>query len=112
LLAILILAKAAAKATSGVPGRFQAAVELLVEMVDGQSKGIIHGDRSFIAPLALTVFCLDLPHERDGPVARRSGFRQSGHAIFGAGIPDHAYMRVVPTADLNGTLGMSSACSF
>jgi F-type H+-transporting ATPase subunit a len=56
LLAVLILAKAAAKATSGVPGRFQAAVEILVEMVESQSKSIVHGDRSFIAPLALTVF--------------------------------------------------------
>eukprot|EP01036_Dinobryon_divergens_P021958 gene21958-30180_t len=33
---------AARKATSGVPGRFQAAVELLVEMVDQQAKGIVH----------------------------------------------------------------------
>jgi F-type H+-transporting ATPase subunit a len=33
---------AARKATSGVPGRFQAAVELLVEMVDSQAKGIVH----------------------------------------------------------------------
>jgi F-type H+-transporting ATPase subunit a len=41
---------AAAKATSGVPGRFQAAVEILVEMVESQSKSIVHGDRSFIAP--------------------------------------------------------------
>jgi F-type H+-transporting ATPase subunit a len=29
--------KAARKATSGVPGRFQAAVEILVEMVDSQA---------------------------------------------------------------------------
>ena len=48
--------KAARRATSGVPGRFQAAVEILVEMVDNQAKTIIHGDRSFIAPAALTVF--------------------------------------------------------
>ena len=56
LLTVLILARAAAKATSGVPGRFQAAVEILVEMVESQSKSIVHGDRTFIAPLALTVF--------------------------------------------------------
>ena len=46
---------AARKATSGVPGRFQAAVEFVVELVEDQSKAIVHGDRSFIAPLALTV---------------------------------------------------------
>ncbi|MBI4194485.1 MAG: F0F1 ATP synthase subunit A [Betaproteobacteria bacterium] len=43
-------------ATSGVPGRRQAFVELLVEFVDDQVKGIFHGNRSFITPLALTVF--------------------------------------------------------
>src|SRR5882724_6977382 len=37
---------AARKATSGVPGRFQAAVEILVEMVDAQAKGIVHSAAS------------------------------------------------------------------
>src|SRR5580765_2146864 len=48
----------ARKATSGVPGRFQAAVEILVEMVDNQAKGIVHNatSRKLVAPLALTVF--------------------------------------------------------
>jgi F-type H+-transporting ATPase subunit a len=46
----------ARKATSGVPGRFQAAVEMLVEMVDSQAKGIVHNahSRKLVAPLALT----------------------------------------------------------
>jgi F-type H+-transporting ATPase subunit a len=45
-------------ATSGVPGRRQALVELLIEFIDEQVKGIFHhGDRNrFIAPAALTVF--------------------------------------------------------
>src|SRR5689334_23723067 len=45
-------------ATSGVPGRRQAAVEWLIDFVDEQAKGIFHhGDRHlFVAPLALTVF--------------------------------------------------------
>ena len=108
LLCILILAKAASKATSGVPGRFQAAVEILVEMVESQSKSIVHGDRSFIAPLALTVFVwiffmnamnllpLDLL-----PNVWAMIYGAAGHD------PHHAYMRIVPTADLNATLGMS-----
>ena len=37
---------AARKATSGVPGRFQAAVEILVEMVDSQAKGIVHNAKA------------------------------------------------------------------
>ncbi len=53
---IAILHLAARKATSGVPGRFQCAIEMLVEMVEDQSKSMIHGSRAFIAPLALTVF--------------------------------------------------------
>ena len=40
-LTLLILWSAARKATSGVPGRFQAAVEMLVEMVDNQAKANI-----------------------------------------------------------------------
>ena len=48
----------ARKATSGVPGRFQAAVEILVEMVENQAKGVIHNakSRKLVSPLALTVF--------------------------------------------------------
>jgi F-type H+-transporting ATPase subunit a len=43
-------------ATSGVPGKRQAFVEMLIEFVDDQVKGIFHGNRAFVAPLALTVF--------------------------------------------------------
>jgi F-type H+-transporting ATPase subunit a len=42
-------------ATSGVPNKRQAFVELLCEFVDNQAKDIFHGDRAFIAPVALTV---------------------------------------------------------
>ena len=108
LLAVLILARAAAKATSGVPGRFQAAVEILIDMVDSQSKSIVHGDRSFIAPLALTVFvwiffmnAMDLLPVDLLPRLWGGAYAVAGHD------PAHAYQRVVPTADLNATLGMS-----
>ena len=51
---LFILWLAARKATAGVPGRFQAAVEMLVEMVDTQAKANIKNaeSRKFIAPLA------------------------------------------------------------
>ena len=108
LISVLILARAAAKATSGVPGRFQAAVEILVEMVESQSKSIVHGDRTFIAPVALTVFvwiffmnAMDLLPLDVLPNIWSWMFGIAGHD------PHHAYMRVVPTADLNATLGMS-----
>jgi F-type H+-transporting ATPase subunit a len=92
---------AARRATSGVPGRFQAFVELLVEMVEDQSKAIVHGDRRFIAPLALTVFVwVALMNALDFlPVDFFAGlFRLAGIDI---------HHRVVPTADLNGTLGIA-----
>ena len=58
LLGVFLLWKAARKATSGVPGRFQAAVEMLVELVDTQAKGIVPNEtsRKAVAPVALTVF--------------------------------------------------------
>ena len=108
LLAVFIMARLAARATSGVPGRFQAAVEILIEMVESQSKSIVHGDRSFIAPLALTVFvwiffmnAMDLLPVDLLPNIFALIYGTAGHD------PSHAYMRVVPTADLNATLGMS-----
>ena len=102
--------RAARKATPGVPGRFQAAVEILVEMVDSQAKGIVHNanSRKFIAPLALTVFiwiflmnAMDLLPVDLLPVV--------WEGIVGAagGDPHKAYMRVVPTADLSITMGLS-----
>src|SRR4051812_6054540 len=43
----LIMWLVARRATSGVPGRFQAFVEIVVDMVEDQSKAIVHGNRSF-----------------------------------------------------------------
>ena len=53
-----LLWRAARKATAGVPGRFQAAVEILFELVDNEAKNIVHNatSRKLVAPLALTVF--------------------------------------------------------
>jgi F-type H+-transporting ATPase subunit a len=110
LLVILMLRMAAKSATSGVPGRFQGFVEMLVEMVESQSKSIVHGNRNFIAPLALTVFlwivvmnAFDLVPVDLIPMAW-------GHLMYNLGFaasPGDPYMRVVATADLNGALGMS-----
>jgi F-type H+-transporting ATPase subunit a len=101
-LGCFIMWMAARRATSGVPGRFQAAIEMIVELVEDQSKNIVHGDRSFIAPLALTVFIwVFLMNSMDFlPV---DTFAALFHAL-GFGDPHH---RAVPTADLNGTLGMA-----
>ncbi|MDR1848505.1 MAG: F0F1 ATP synthase subunit A [Zoogloeaceae bacterium] len=110
LLTVFTLAYAARRATSGVPGRFQAAVEILVEMVSDQAKGIIHNpeSRRFVAPLALTVFIwILLMNAMDlVPVDLLPSLWQWGYEATGRD-PHHAYQRVVATADLNGTLGLS-----
>jgi F-type H+-transporting ATPase subunit a len=100
----LLMWMAARRATSGVPGRFQALVEIVVEMVEDQSKAIVHGDRRFIAPLALTVFVwVVLMNSLDFlPVDLFS------QAFTYLGLSDALpYHRVVPTADLNAPLGMA-----
>jgi F-type H+-transporting ATPase subunit a len=87
-------------ASTGVPGRFQAMVETLVEFVDTTVKETFHGDSKLIAPLALTIFVwvflmnlMDLIPVDWLPLA--------GQAV---GIE---YMRVVPTTDVNITFAMS-----
>ncbi len=103
---------AARKATSGVPGRFQAAVEILVEMVETQAKGIVHNatSRKLVAPLALTVFVwIFLLNAMDLlPVDLLPFIWEKIYAAMG-GDPHHAYLRVVPTADLSVTMGLSLA---
>lgn len=47
----------ARKATAGVPGKLQCAVEMVVEFVDKNVKDTFHGRNPLIAPLALTIFC-------------------------------------------------------
>jgi F-type H+-transporting ATPase subunit a len=106
-LGCFLLWRAARKATSGVPGRFQAAVEILTEMVDTQAKGVIHNatSRKLVAPLALTVFVwIFLMNAMDMlPV---DAIPALWHSV-GPGLGYKDYMRVVPTADLSTTLGMS-----
>jgi F-type H+-transporting ATPase subunit a len=103
----IVLWAAARKATSGVPGRFQAAVEILSEMVENQAKGVIHNakSRKLISPLALTVFVwIFLMNAMDLlPVDLLPAiWHVAGPAL---GMKD--YMRVVPTADLSVTMGLS-----
>ncbi len=101
----------ARRATAGVPGKGQAFVELVIEFVDGQVKDVFHGDRRFIAPLALTIFMwvffmntMDLlPLDIGNALVTLF----SGHETA-----EHTYFRAVPTADLNTTLAMSLSVFF
>ena len=100
LLFVLLFVLVARRATSGVPGKLQAAVEILVEAVDGVVKETFHGKSKLIAPLAITIFALVfLMNFMDlVPV----DFLPFAFEKFGV-----EHLRVVATADINTTLGMS-----
>jgi F-type H+-transporting ATPase subunit a len=91
---------AARKATTGVPGKFQNFVELVVEFVDTQVKDSFHGTTKLIAPLALTIFCwVFLFNAMDVlPVDLLPAIGQS------VGIE---HLKVVPSTDVNVTFAMS-----
>src|SRR6185369_2205982 len=89
-------------ATSGVPNRRQAFVELMIDFVDDQVKGIFtHGDRNrFVAPLALTVFIwVVLMNSMD--------FLPVDVMAWLIGLTGAHEYRIVPTADVNTTFALS-----
>ena len=95
-------------ATSGVPNRRQAFVELAFEFVDDQVKGIFHhGDRNrFVAPAALTVFVwVLLMNAMDFLPVDIMGWVLAN--VF------HAHeFRLVPTADVNTTFALALSVWF
>ena len=98
----LLFWSVARKSSTDKPTKFQAAIEIVVEMVDSSVKDTFHGKSRLIAPLALTVFVwvffmnlMDLIPVDWIPMASAA-----------VGIP---YMKVVPTTDVNVTFGMSIA---
>jgi len=87
-------------ATSGVPNKRQAFVEIACEFVDDQAKDIFRGDRKFIAPTALTVgLWVLLMNAMDFlPVDIMAWFTR----LFAP----HGF-RLVPTADVNTTFALA-----
>jgi F-type H+-transporting ATPase subunit a len=92
-------------ATSGVPGKRQAFVELCVEFVNDQVRGIFHKSFEFVAPLALTVFMwVFFMNAMDFlPIDIVS----KGLAAVGV----HEF-RPVPTADINATFALALSVWF
>ena len=87
-------------ATSGVPNKRQAFVELACEFVDNQVKGIFHGDRKFITPTALTVFLwVLLMNAMDFLPVDILAWVTHFFAPHG--------FRLVPTADVNTTFALA-----
>ncbi len=95
--------RVAVKATSGVPGKLQCFVEMIVGFVEETVAGIFHGKNKLIAPLSLTVFVwIFLMNMMD--LLPIDYLPQLAQWIAG----DHAQkLRVVPSADVNITLSMA-----
>ncbi|MCO4787291.1 ATP synthase subunit a [Marinomonas gallaica] len=100
ILFLWLFRKAAKKVSVDTPSGLQNFVELMVEFVDQSVKETFHGKNKVIAPLALTIFVwVFLMNTMDlVPVDFLP------HLASLLGVP---YFRVVPTTDLNATLGMS-----
>ena len=101
----VLFRKVAKAANSGVPSQFQSAIEAIVEFVDNSVRESFHGTSKFIAPLALTLFVwiffmnfMDLiPVDWLPWVAGSAGIH---------------YQKVVPTTDVNATMGMALTVFF
>lgn len=97
---LFVFLRVARRATSGVPGKLQCAIEMVVTGIDGLVRETFHGQSKFIAPMAVTIFALVflmnfmdmIPVDLLPWAATHAGVN---------------YLRVVPTADLNTTIGMS-----
>jgi F-type H+-transporting ATPase subunit a len=99
------LYRGAKQSKAGVKSKFVGFVELIYEFVDGQVADIYHGNRAFLVALGLSLFTwvvamnsMDLlPLDAPGKIA----------GLFGLD-----YWRVLPTADLNGTIAMAIVVLF
>ena len=107
---LTIFRSVAKKATPGVPGKLQCAVEMVVEFVDESVKGTFHGKNDLIAPLALTVFVwILLMNMMDWvPVDLLPWLISLATGMQMADI----YMKPVPTADPNITFGLAGGVFF
>ena len=100
ILVLLLLFIGSRRVTTGVPGKLQNFAELMLQFADNQVKDCFHGKNNIIGPLALTIFMwvflmnfMDiLPVDIIPALAKPLGLH---------------YVKVVPTNDLNLTLGLA-----
>jgi F-type H+-transporting ATPase subunit a len=99
-IAIGICWLASRRATAGVPGRLQAFVELIFDFIDDTVKSIYPGVRTFLGPMALTLFMLIavmnamdlLPLDILAAITHSLGAK---------------HWKPVPTTDLSNTMALS-----
>jgi F-type H+-transporting ATPase subunit a len=95
------------KATSGVPSKTQAFIELAVDFIDKEVKNIFHGDRhALVAPMALTVFVWVLMMNTMDilPIDITAKILEN---VFGL----HNW-KIVPTTDINTTFALALSVWF
>lgn len=109
LIFLFLFRRTAKKATTGVPSKFQAFVEIVVEFVQENVSSTYHGKSALIAPLALTIFVwvllmnlMDLvPVDVLPSIAGLIG-----ETVYGMDSHD-VYAKFVPTTDLNLTFALA-----
>jgi F-type H+-transporting ATPase subunit a len=97
---VLLFIIVARRSTSGVPGKLQAFIEMVVEYFDDIVKETFHGRSTLVGPLAVSIFCLVwlmnfldlLPVDLLPWMAHEAGV---------------SHLRVVATADINTTIGLA-----
>ncbi len=105
LVMVLAFWTATRNATSGVPGKWQAFVEICLEFVDRQAKDTYHGSSKLVTPIAITIFFWILLMNLIKMIPA------DFIAIPLSWVGVHAW-KPVPTADVNATLGMSISVFF
>ncbi len=114
ILFLWLFRSAAKKADTGVPGKLQCFIEMVVEFVNDTVNSSFHGKNPVIAPLALTIFVwvflmnlMDLV-----PIDWLPSTAMWIGATFFDMNPHDVYMKIVPTTDLNMTFALSFGVFF
>ena len=105
LLMVVLFWLATRKATAGVPGKWQAFVEICLEFVDRQARDTYHGTSKLVTPIAITLFFWILLMN----LIKMVPADFIAKPLEWVGIH---YWKPVPTADVNATLGMSISVFF
>ncbi|WP_101926312.1 MULTISPECIES: F0F1 ATP synthase subunit A [Luteimonas] len=104
-LMVVMFWMATRNATAGVPGKWQAFVEILLEFVDKQARDTYHGSSKLVTPIAITLFFWILLMNLLKMIP--ADFIAKPLELLGVG-----YWKPVPTADVNATLGLSISVFF
>lgn len=105
LLMVVLFWLATRNATAGVPGKWQAFVEICLEFVDQQARDTYRGPSKLVTPIAITLFFWILLMNLIKMIP--ADFIAMPLTWFGI-----HYWKPVPTADVNATLGMSISVFF